>query len=338
MGTVHFVTVGLSIFQTLKDERDDGPLGSGFAFNVLSHGIRQGAVEVTAKKDPSKGVPTYAAGWGYDGDRAHNNEQSRTATDLKKLLAEIESEDLYDSGLRRVSAELDSLGAHLTPHDLESMPRVGPSDVTVFLVSDTDACKAAAFWNVGLLTKGTFRNVHWIDDGFTTQRDLDAGHIYIGTVRDLEAGSLPRFAQDLGRLAVQMHGDMSRSRHTKAVFHLSGGYKAAVPYFLAMAEWLEYPESQRLKVAAYAMHEDDRKKVSLPVRRIAAEGDEKTYVRWLYPVVGEARSGPEPYLPDVKDRRLDGYAYRSRMSAAGEEKIDDTDLGWGLSALLSFFQ
>jgi hypothetical protein len=71
---------------------------------------------------------------------------------------------------------------------------------------------------------------------------------------------------DLGGLVV-LSVAQATGRPYEVVFHLSGGYKAMLPYFLTMAQAVrtELISRPTTKVAAYCLHESSRRPVPLPV-------------------------------------------------------------------------
>lgn len=327
---VHIVTVGVSILGILEDIDSSQTQGRvGRNLYEAFEGNRFGDFART----PSPGFINEA--WGFTGDISVKRDMT---WEKKDTAARQLQEALYSSSFdaeddaelwtwARVSAELEGLDAfrHITgPEDYHRVPLPNDDqDAVVLLASDTPRGKLAAFWNAGILVKGDFGRVVWIENGFPSGGPK-AGHVYVAQVKHLQPGTVTPFVEGLGvfgrRLFDFTGGADGKRQHD---LHLSGGFKVAMPYFLALAEWIksEFDEEDRDLVRAWAIHEDDPEKepVPLPLREVPPRSsEERSFILHM------AQNEPWPDTPpEIKS--LKGYAY--------------TGLGWdrtkGASATLT---
>jgi hypothetical protein len=220
----------------------------------------------------------------------------------------------------RFSAEVDSLsrwGASVVPRD----------DLVVLLATDTVPGLVAAVWNALRLAAGDPDRVRYLP-GTGHRPSGDArGCAVITRVGGLDAGDERGFTEAMGGLGVL--GRLLREatpRDEPYALHLSGGFKAAVPYLVGLAEAFRSVDPGR-NVKAYVLHDTaplSAPPISLPLRRLRAD-----VVRAeLIPFAASGRyDQKEPPGGGV----LDGYAYE--RDAAGYRR---TAFGEGLHLLFGF--
>jgi len=256
---------------------------------------------------------------------AHSGSSTLAEQHLALLFAAVHTDEengQRDGKLSAVSAELAGYVAETASGSLR--PHLAAEDSVVFLSSDTTEGKAAAFWNAGLFVRGDFTSVEWVNDGFSAPRPVKPGQVYIARVQDLTPSSVASFVQKLGSLARGLLNSIRLGAGRNMHLHLSGGLKAALPYFLAMGEWIA---SQGMPVTASALHEQSLTPVRLPVRKLHISDEEKAFIRGL----DEDR--PDLHTPEFT--RLAGYAYDSGQALGGGVQAPKlTDLGCGLVRFL----
>ncbi|MDA2805407.1 hypothetical protein [Nocardiopsis suaedae] len=126
------------------------------------------------------------------------------------------------------------------------------------------------------------------------------------------------------------------------VFHLSGGYKAALPYFIGLAEGMrglidmpgeEHPLGLVSSVQAHVLHEETAgQMIPVPLRRLAWQTvrDELENVDKKKPrVPGRGR----PMRPGKGHGTLYGYAYES-ATGRPQDDLHLTPFGEGLYELI----
>lgn len=218
---------------------------------------------------------------------------------------------------RGVSAELDTLRqAAIEISSAKKKEEFLPSrkDTVFLLATDTDKGIAAAWWNAIALANGDIRRIRYLSDLDENAR-LDK--TAIGCIHILRIPGLDAFSSDqafrepmkimgrLGRLLVAPPESMLEKvkriiqPREEIRFYLSGGYKATIPYLVALAEWVR---SLGEDVSAWIMHETSRKPFQLPLRRLE---------------VRQVRHELKPFYKDGKTKNLEtnffeGYAYEIR--------------------------
>jgi len=299
--TVHLISVGLSLRDALHDPRKafatdrdrlDREEGIAAAMPLAVLDEKQTGDEVSTWLTAALSAPGDP---GYDATVA-----TRIADQCRAM-----SPGLWPPG---ISAELDTFhrvagaGVPLS-HD----------DIAVLISSDTAPGLVAALWNAVALTGGDLARVGFLPDSDAHPGDV-RGRALIVRVRGMDAATERGFVTAMRGLGLLGRHLIHRgeTREGEAVrCYLSGGFKAAIPYLIGLAEGLRsLPETG--PVAAYVLHESTASApILLPLRRIAPERVRKelSSLRWDAPTATEP---PSDFL--------DGYAY---------EKTPD---GWRLTA------
>lgn len=183
----------------------------------------------------------------------------------------------HDSG--EVRAELDTLKPkHCAEwHALDRYrDEFGGSDTDtwVFVGTDTETgSRAAALVALGHLHRHQNLTLHYLDtpgDGHASY--LHSGRAYLMRLPGLNLAAhhtVPDSAwQAMGELGALLALAVSNAHHRhETVFHLSGGYKAALPYFLTVAQAVRTTNNGRYAatVSAYSLHEHSNRPIPLPV-------------------------------------------------------------------------
>jgi len=345
---VHVITVGLSILDSLEEV-------SANLRNGAPRWSRRGAANALIVRTNDAPVPELV-GRARDGEalgsdalrRISEGSGSATARRLGAFMDELHrGGDEGDWALCRISAELDGFVRQtrddLEPHGLDGAA-LHDDDSVVFVMSNTEIGKYAGFWNIGLHTGGDFDRVHIVSlANLPASGGIQSGHVYGLVLDDLTESSIPEFVRELGRFgrlfSLALSGD-----EVEVVMHLSGGLKAALPYFLALGEWLRYRHAGGavLRVSAWARHELSNKSVPLPIRFIHVSDSERDFLIALKRAVNAARKKEvdSKTLREALDSSemkdgfmpLEGYAYTISLGGRrGEATYSITDIGSGLA-------
>ncbi|MCD0448606.1 hypothetical protein LO762_05265 [Actinocorallia sp. API 0066] len=215
-----------------------------------------------------------------------------------------------------VSAELSTLdkAVHLR--------RLPDGDIALLLTSDTAAGLEAALWNALALTGGDLARVTYLaasgltDDDFTDLR----GRAVICRVPGMDAGNSAGFASAMGHLGRIGAGLLKHARpggEEDFAFHLSGGFKAAVPYLIGLAEGVR--SRTEAPVRAWVLHDTSDARIALPLRRLHPGTVDRELKAFAGGVSTDRPAG----------NQLDGYAYEQ----AGATRWELTAFGVGLRAL-----
>jgi hypothetical protein len=163
----------------------------------------------------------------------------------------------------------------------ESRYASAQGDAFAFIATDTDGGLRAA-----TLVAERYRQsaIRYLDEPLTAGRNdvLEPGDVYVCRVPDLDLGRLSptpatwRSLGAVGRLAANAATQTARGEW-HVILHLSGGYKAMVPYLMVLAEAVQSRLRARscVEMRAVALHESSLERdtilVDVPVR--AVEGD-----------------------------------------------------------------
>jgi hypothetical protein len=210
--------------------------------------------------------------------------------------------------------------------ELETFARAGGgrvlarNDIAVLLATDTVHGLSAAMWNAVALVAGDLGRVRYL--AAPAEPPTGArGRAVVVRVPGLDARSQRDFRiamGGLGRLGRNLVGGAGEERVAGAGepfrFYLSGGFKAAIPYLIGLAEGLRSLEPAR-PVGAFVLHETtEAAPIPLPLRRLPA-----ALVR--SELAGFDLNGRHPHRP--KTDFLAGYAYEQvgqsqELTAFGE--------------------
>ncbi|OLT29298.1 hypothetical protein BJF83_11955 [Nocardiopsis sp. CNR-923] len=169
-----------------------------------------------------------------------------------------------------LSAELDTVRTY-------NPTMVADEDLTVLLSSDNEDGRACAVWTAIALAKGDAERVLYLCGIGPDTRLVrpGRGQILVLCVEGLDAHQDAEFAQameGLGYLARLLVGNRTRGidpllhPDEQVLFHLSGGYRATVPYLIATAEWLR---SLGRDAQAHVLPENAGRSVPVPLRSMS---------------------------------------------------------------------
>lgn len=276
--TIHFVSVGLSIRDEYLNHssRVRDTVGRGLAAAISSHHSQLFREERLA--DISDWL-TSALTTGDSPERAQ----------LERLVAAVEPARWPASA----SAELSTIAA--TP---SGTARIDSADLALLVTTDTKEGVQAALWNALALTGGAVDRVHYLPAPGPPAPDLSDrfGDAVIVRIPGLDAGTDRGFRQamrglgHLGRAALNASEQRTSGGDTEPgpfLFHLSGGFKAAIPYLIGLAEGIRGFSSGQ--VQAQVLHENTRDRpIRLPLRclsrglvsSVLARADEKGILKF----------------------------------------------------------
>jgi hypothetical protein len=297
---IHLISVGKSILDFLSDPHGTPGVEDTLADRILAAGAASAVTGVT----PQQTADQIAAGLsGADPVMAER---------MTGLVRSVTP----GRWPGRVSAELGTLAS--AGQHRAALP---PGDIAVLLTSDTSAGLAAALWNALALTgpaspgfsRAGLSRVHYLADLSSVRGTADLAPIF-GPLRSAEAGGgvavicrVPGLnaADSSGfRAAMGYLGWLGRGLLTHVQrpaeefrFYLSGGFKATIPYLIALAEGVRGLTDA--EVSAWVLHETTDTAIRLPLRKLAGD-----VVRSQLGYFDGLISDREP-----KGLQLDGYAY-----------------------------
>jgi hypothetical protein len=246
-----------------------------------------------------------------------------------------------------VSAEVATLGRV----DPGAIP-LRETDIVLLVCSDTPDGLLAGVWNALRMTHGNLAAVRYLPQPGAGLGDV-RGRAVVVRVPGMDAGSAAGFRQAMGGLGVlarhvfeSLHGAKQPEEFR---FYLSGGYKAAIPYLIGLAEAVRSVDKVTLgqlgvpdlmprdgrpyPVQAFVLHETAEEDltnapvIKLPLRRLVASSARQE-------LTGFGESGKRRGLrgPGL----LTGYAYEVHGPADRPDKAECelTEFGAGLRELL----
>lgn len=336
--TVHVISVGLSVLEALAEpEKKFG--GKDDLVGAIRAARPCELLEDAGIGDRDRGA---ASDWVA---------AALSAEDSGPRRALAEAVDAVHPGEwpRHVSAETDTFGRVQSRGGFSP----GGGDKAVFICSDTPAGLLAGVWNALAIAGGDLRLPRYIADA---KQDIPLGELkgraVLVRVTGMDARNNAGFneAMDaLGMLARRLFRSGSLDKAEEFRFYLSGGFKAAIPYLVGMAEAIRSVDAQSLAdlgaahlmpkpgpypVKAYMLHEaamlceaareaSDAPPIELPLRRIVASVVRSELSRYKD---GHRTGKPVPAI-------LDGYAYDVTGGRPGAEDCELTPFGAGLRAL-----
>ncbi|MFW6638516.1 hypothetical protein ACOALZ_00580 [Nocardiopsis algeriensis] len=315
--TIHVVSVGVSLIdflETADQERGGRSVPGGEEAQKRWRSDKlglAGSIHDTADR--------ITRAFGLDsGNHAHDGDALVTYREIAK--------DIQVRKWSRVpglSAELDTVRAY-------DPAMVTDDDLTVLLASHTDDGRACAIWTAIALAGGNVERVLYLHDIGPHTRLVrpERGQVLVVCVNGLDARQSSQFAQAMeavGYLARLIRGarelgidPLLRNRKEPVLFHLSGGYRATVPYLIAAAEWLR---SLECRVQAHVLPKGAENTLSIPLRRL----DPEAVRRELHAFGSRSETSPAPEVG-----YLEGYAYESQGRGARL-----TEFGHGMRTLFS---
>lgn len=251
--TIHLVSVGVSLIDNLRGGqrfRDDQP--------SLARSI--------AREKPWEILGTdkaVASSW-LNGALAAEGSSERDP-DRAHLLAETAGRIQSRLWPAWLSAELNTFD-----RDPAAKRPLSPEDVAVLVSSDTAPGLAAGLWNAVALVDGDPARVRYLADP-AAPIDGARGQALLVRVPGLDAGDQGGFCQAMRGLGSLGHSLRYRVARKGEAFrcYLSGGFKAAIPYLIGLAEGLRsLPDAG--PVDAIVLHEiTESDPIRLPLRRMA---------------------------------------------------------------------
>jgi hypothetical protein len=308
--TVHFVSVGVSLLDSLDAPRQRTSLQPG-----LIQAIRDRRPQSLIAEQGHK-TGNAASKWltGVTSPQGSPSRDEGAAGLLSGVCADVHPE-LWPSAL---SAELDTFARAAGPGH-----RLRRGDVAVLISSDTVAGLTAGLWNAAALTAADLSRISYLPVPGEPPGAL-RGHAVLVRVPGLDAGDTTGFGEameGLGRLGRNLLDAHEISTEESLRFYLSGGFKAAIPYLIGLAEGL-WSVDPRRDVSAWVLHDTTRSAaIRLPLRRFIAG----TVKEQLEGFTDGTRPG-KPGGPPV----LEGYAYEQDP---GGKSWRLTPFGKGLRSL-----
>lgn len=326
--TVHVISVGLSMLDSLAD-----PPGKLAGEPDLIAMIDRHEPLQLLPGDSDRGA---ASEW-LAGALAPGREPGRNAADadrLRKVSAAVQP----NRWPRHMSAEVETFSR---------VPGTGfplrAEDIAILICSDTPPGLLAGVWNALALTDGHLDRVRYLPDPGSTLRSV-RGRAVLVRVPGMDAGSPEGFRQAMGGLGLLARHVFQYGQLTKAEefrFYLSGGFKAAIPYLIGLAEAVRSIDAARLRalhaqdvvpdhwpypVQAFVLHETagpGAPPIPLPLRTLVADAIRDELAD--FDANGRFRG-------ELRRELLYGYAYEP--AADGHEKSYAlTAFGEGLRAL-----
>jgi hypothetical protein len=325
--TVHVISVGVSMLEAMESS-DSKKLSGDLiqachdtqAFSTLTFGFSESEREAASRwvtgALPGPGEP------GHDPAQAGYLRDTADELDIEHWPA-------------RISAEIETFR-----YASKAFP-LGVDDIAILVCSDTPRGLLAAVWNALGLVEGDFSRVVYPpapEKGVGKVR----GKAVIARVEGMDAASSDRFRdamRHLGALARGLFESQCLTKEDDFRFYLSGGFKAAIPYLIGMAEAIRsldevrlaefrvaelMPESGVFPVKAFVMHEmsDPPKVIELPLRRLIATAIRRELAGFADGICREA----------LESTLLEGYAYEVLPDRSGYRL---TPFGEGLRTLFS---
>ncbi|MBA9007289.1 hypothetical protein [Thermomonospora cellulosilytica] len=297
--TVHIISVGLSVLEVLAQPRiarhkakldHDADLIDDIA-DARPHELLKDA----GADDREAACAWLAGALAPLTDPAHDPASSAA-------LLEARSRIRPHRWSARISAELLTFARMAGP----GQARLDPADTAVLVVSDTPDGLLAALWNALALAGGDLTRVSLLADPSDALRMPDpAGRVLLARIPGMDTSSDEGFHRAMHGLGVLGRALYERT-DGPLEFHLSGGFKASIPYLVAMAEGLRSLAGGR-QVQAWVLHEDtldSSRPIRIPLRRAVPE-------EVLFELSGFDDTGRRP--PPFPDQNLlEGYAYDTR--------------------------
>ncbi|MFV0374577.1 MAG: hypothetical protein ACK5KK_10850, partial [Microbacterium sp.] len=248
---MHVVTVGLSILDKLNRARESGrdtvAVRVGHQVNEFLDGWDVG--DLTAENS--------AAALAWSTNTGAPEDDKLDGLQIGDLVAAIDSDEEQPGsdavrGRGWLSAELDGLRAYAEHDDLDLLSPAADRDPSVLLASDSARGSAAALLNAGILAGGDWSRVCFgLDNGYPLVAD---GRVHVVRLTDLKPDSVEGFVTGLGNFGQGLYWAAGRNNnvHPLFVLHLSGGLKVALPFFLALGEWLRTTQEGMYRADAIA--------------------------------------------------------------------------------------
>ncbi len=305
--TVHVISVGLSLLESLKDPGRLAELNQSIE---LIKSITREAPQNLLKEAGADSTGDTASTWlaGALAGQADPHRDQRSADRLAASISALKPEQWK----ARISAELGTFAAVQG-----GAIQLRAADTAVLVCTDTAEDLLAGLWNAIALSGGVMQRIRHLPEP-TAQLGAVRGTVLLTRIRHLDASSDSGFAKamrGLGTLGRGLLDAQDVGTKDSFRFYLSGGYKAAIPYLIGLAEGVRSEGDDR-EVDAFVLHEtSEGKAIRLPLRRMIPGR------------VSEELAGfDEKGICDKgirKPRLLEGYAYEKdgrdfRLTSFGE--------------------
>lgn len=257
--TVHVATVGVSLFENLLtgwSSRIESALGD----TDLAHAVIDNQEHIHdldgELEDPQAEALRVSEKLVKE---TSDDGQAREA--LENLVDEI-SPDLWP---RDVSAELASLAANRSGN-----PRLdigGAIDETVLLIaSDTGRGLRAALFNALAITGGDVDRVDYLPTPKSTFR-IEHGRVTIVRLPGLDAENNEQFLRAMRELSAfgPFFEEALRNPESTCRFHLTGGFRVAMPFLLGFAQALRSLHGGRISAHAQYEFSNSPRSIELPL-------------------------------------------------------------------------
>ncbi|MGH3221700.1 MAG: hypothetical protein ACRDPY_23885 [Streptosporangiaceae bacterium] len=328
--TVHLISVGLSMLDAIGDP-----------YSTLGDDDLAAAVAVNKPHEMlTKDTDRAAASAWLAGALAAPDDPGHSPADAV-WLQEVSAAVRPDKWPRTISAEVQTFDRV----EGTSFP-LSEEDIAILICSDTPLGLLAGLWNALALTGGDLTRVRYLPDSRSFPAEV-RGCAVLARVLGMDAGSSDGFREamrHLGLLArnVFQFGQLSKADEFR--FYLSGGFKAAIPYLIGLAEAVRsidgsilralnaqdaVPDQWPYPVKAFVLHETAETgapSIQLPLRRLVASAVRKELAN--FDARGEFRG-------ELRWDLLYGYAYELEGDERAK-KYKITAFGEGLRALFGF--
>ncbi|WP_434739317.1 hypothetical protein [Micromonospora sp. SH-82] len=216
----------------------------------------------------------------------------------------------------KVCAEMETF------HRVTGRRRIADDDLVVLLATDTVDGLVSGMWAAVGLAGGAPERIRFVD---TPGSITPQPGVAIVRVPHLDASNESGFAKamsGLGSLGQALlpgpHGP-AETFH----FHLSGGFKAAIPYLIGLAEGLRsFPDTQVTAVEAHMLHDTSDRVIRLPLRKLDYSRVRKELA--CFTPDGSCNRPPNPTT-------MNGYAYEADPDG---RRFSLTPFGVGLRTLM----
>jgi hypothetical protein len=341
--TVHVISVGTSILAEAL-EKPKQKLPRGLALEVEgAHPAEMFKDDGVRDHDRDGASEWLASALAPEGNPARDPARVRRLAEVTTAIhPELWGDDF--------SAELETMARMEVPRPFPA------ADIAILVCSDTPRGLLSGVWNAFALTKGALGRVSYLADladstaaRRTRQELLHAarGRVVIARVGGMDAAhddGFRRAMQALGVLARDLFKYGQLGKAEPFWFHLSGGYKAAIPYLIGMAEAVRSVDAAHLvqlggtgsmpgggkpyPVEAFVLHDSAQpgdKPIRLPLRRLFPEAVQDELKDFDIKDLKRRKKGKPDYAT------LEGYAYEA-TGQAGNEACELTPFGAGLIA------
>lgn len=287
--TVHFISVGVSLLDSLDAARQRTSLKP-----ELIQAIRDRKPQSLLA---DQGIRTEDAASAWLADATSPPGSASRDEDAVRLLSDVSADVHPEVWPSAFSAELDTFARASGPGH-----RLLGDDVAVLISSDTVAGLTAGLWNAAALTGADLGRIRYLAVPSEPPGAL-RGQAVLVRVCGLDAGDNAGFDEAMEGLG-QLGRNLLDAHEIKAEepfrFYLSGGFKAAIPYLIGLAEGLRSVDPRR-DVSAWVLHDTTRSPaIRLPLRRFIA-GTVREQLRGFTDGTRSDKPGGPPVL--------EGYAY-----------------------------